>query len=408
MTRRSKRFERRFAKRQEKQNKFLKQYDNFENVCNRSSLYKAADHSKVNVLWKASVQNWSINQLLNTERLYRDLIAGRDVRKGFSKFVIYERGKKRNISAVRFYERVVQKSLCENVLYPIYTKSLIYDNGASQKGKGVKFAQDRLITHLRRHFRKYGNEGYILLIDFKGYFDNIDHEVLKSIYRKKIKDVRLLKLIDDFVDAYGKKGLGLGSETSQMHAIAFPNMIDHAIVETIQGVSFGRYMDDSYVIAKDKSILYKALDIIKRICLKLKIVLSEKKTKIISLKNFFTYLKTVFHFTDTGKIIKKPCRRNVTRQRRKVKRQIRLLKEGRLNAKEFQKSFESWAGSMLRRNARLTVWNMRRLIGKEFLKCQKKTKKQSRKLKGVLTRAIRNFAPMTTPRVKWRLKLQEL
>jgi hypothetical protein len=131
MTRRQKRFERRRACRAVKRDLFIKRYDNFNNVCNRTNLFEAADKSKRLVMWKASVQNWSIHQLLNTERLYRDLKAGKDVRKGFSHFVIFERGKRRNISAVRFYERIVQKTLCEKVLYPAYTRSLLFDNGAS-------------------------------------------------------------------------------------------------------------------------------------------------------------------------------------------------------------------------------------------------------------------------------------
>lgn len=405
MTRRQKRFERRRAYRAAKRNLFLKNYDNYNSVCDRTNLFYAADRSKRLVMWKASVQNWSIHQLLNTERLYRDLKAGKDVRKGFSYFTIYERGKRRNISAVRFYERIVQKTLCENVLYPAYTRSLLFDNGASQQGKGVKFSQDRLIKHLRQHFKRYGKDGYILLIDFKGYFENIDHDVLKSIYRRVFKDKNLLRLIDSFVDAYGEKGLGLGSETSQMHAIAFPNMIDHAVTEKIKGIKFGRYMDDSYIIAKSKNTLYKALNLIKHICDKLKIILSPKKTKIVSLKNCFVYLKTVFHFTDKGKIIKKPCRRNVTRQRRKVKKQIRLMENGKLGLPEFQKSFESWAGSMLRRNARLTVWNLRRLLKRKDIKlCRKK---QKRKLTAALTLVNRNCSNMITPRAKWYLSLQQ-
>ena len=157
MTRRQKRFERRKTRRTAKRDLFLNIYDNYNNVCDRTNLFYAADKSKRLVMWKASVQNWSIHQLLNTERLYRDLKAGKDVRKGFSHFTIFERGKKRNISAVRFYERIVQKCLCEKVLYPVYTKSLLYDNGASQQGKGVKFSQDRLIKHLQQHFKRFGN-----------------------------------------------------------------------------------------------------------------------------------------------------------------------------------------------------------------------------------------------------------
>ena len=364
MTRRKRRYERRKAAREAKRTAFLAKYDSFEQVCDRNHLFAAADLAKKHVMWKGTVQRWSMEQLLNTEKLYRDLKAGKDVRKGFAKFKVCERGKTRNISAVRFYERVVQKALCEYVLYPVYTKSVLYDNAASQCGKGTKFAADRMIRHLARHFRRCGQEGYAVLVDFKGYFENIDHDVAKAIYRQMFKDLRLLKLIDGFIDAYGVKGLGLGSETSQMHAIFYPNKIDHAITEThgCDKVFFGRYMDDSYILTENKSAAVRMLDKIRDWCRRLRIILSPKKTMIVRIKNGLKWLKTVFYLTATGKIVKKPEHKSVVRERRKLKKQIKLLRSKVINMAEVAQSFESWAGSMKRRNARLSVWNMRRFL----------------------------------------------
>lgn len=364
MTRRKRRYERRKAARDAKRAAFLAKYDSFEQVCDRNHLFAAADMAKKHVMWKGTVQRWSMEQLLNTEKLYRDLKAGKDVRKGFAKFKVCERGKTRNISAVRFYERVVQKALCKYVLYPVYTKSVLYDNAASQCGKGTKFAADRMIRYLARHFRRCGQEGYAVLVDFKGYFENIDHDVAKAIYRQMFKDLRLLKLIDGFIDAYGVKGLGLGSETSQMHAIFYPNKIDHAITEThgSDKVFFGRYMDDSYILTESKNAAIRMLDKIRDWCRRLRIILSPKKTMIVRIKNGLKWLKTVFYLTATGKIVKKPEHKSVVRERRKLKKQIKLLRSKVLNMAEVAQSFESWAGSMKRRNARLSVWNMRRFL----------------------------------------------
>lgn len=362
MTRRSERFERRRAKRQAKRAAFYAKYDDFDVLCNRQNLYDAATAAKKHVMWKGTVQRWSINQLLNTEKLRRDLIAGKDVRKGFSRFVVCERGKKRNISAVKFYERVVQKCLCQNILYPLYTKSLLYDNAASQKGKGTKFANDRLVTALKRFYKRNGTEGYALLVDFKGYFENINHDVLKEKYRRFFKDKKLLSYIDAFVDAYGDKGLGLGSETSQMHAIFYPNEIDHAITEQCKGVSYGRYMDDSYIIAKEKSTVIKALHILRQWCERLKIILSPKKTMLVKIRGGLKWLKTKFFLGKSGKVIKKPSRRSVVIERRKLKKQLEIVAAGGMKIAELLQSLESWAGSMKRRNARLTVWKMRQLL----------------------------------------------
>lgn len=363
MTRRSLRYEKRKARRLARREEYRKTYDDFNVICNRNNLFAAADDAKKRVMWKASVQKWSIHQLFMTERLYRDLKAGKDVRKGFSRFYIYERGKRRDISAVKFYERVAQKALCKYVLYPAFERSLIYDNAASRKNKGTKFAQDRLTTFLRRYYKHYGAEGYALCMDFKSYFDNINHDVAKEISRNELKDEQIVKLIDDFINAYGSKGLGLGSETSQMHAIRYPNKIDHVITEKAPDkVYYGRYMDDSYVIARSKAVLSVILGKIKNWCGKLKITLSPKKTKIIRLRDGLKWLQTKFYLTATGKIIKKPCRKAIVRERRKLKKQLGLLKAGVMTAAEIWRSFESWAGSMKRRNARLTVFNMRRLL----------------------------------------------
>ena len=63
----------------------------------------------------------------------------------------------------------------------MFSRSFIYDNGACIKGKGIKFAIDRLKCHLQRHYRKYGTDGYALVFDFSKYFDNIEHKPLKDI-----------------------------------------------------------------------------------------------------------------------------------------------------------------------------------------------------------------------------------
>lgn len=363
MTRRQKRFVRRKMLREQRKTAFLSRFDDFNVILNRDNLYKAAEDAKKRVMWKGTVQRWNINQLLETEKLFRDISEGKDVRKGFSRFTVYERGKIRRISAVRFYERVVQKCLCKKVLMPVYGNSLIYDNTASQQGKGMLFSCNRLTTHLRRFFKRYGTQGYALLIDFKGYFENINHAALKRLYRRYFKNRRLLCLIDGFVDAYGEKGLGLGSESNQMHAIYFPNEIDHIVNVGGHGrIYYGRYMNDSYVIAPEKSILQRILGKIKGVCEKLKIILSPKKTKIVTLKNGVKWLKTRFYLLENGKIIKKPCRSGIVRERRKLKKQLKLLKHGRISPAEIRQSFESWAGSMKRRNARLTVWKMRQIL----------------------------------------------
>jgi len=69
-----------------KRKAFLRQYDNFANICNRQNLFDAEVDARKNVMWKGSVQRWDIDRLLNNEKLYRDLLAGKSMCKGFSKY----------------------------------------------------------------------------------------------------------------------------------------------------------------------------------------------------------------------------------------------------------------------------------------------------------------------------------
>lgn len=357
MTRRSERRNRRELKRFLKTEEYRKLYDNFENLTNFEHLYNSTLKASKGVSWKVSVQRYVLSALMKTVKLQNELKNHKDVRKGFIEFFINERGKERFIQSVHISERVVQKCLCHYILYPLFTKSLIYDNSASQKGKGTSFAINRLKQHLRNHYQKYGNKGYILLIDFKSFFANINHDILKMIYRKYIKDPFVLKYTDDFVDAFGDKGLGLGSETSQLHSILYANAIDHYIKEVLKVKGYGRYMDDSYILCNDKKALEEILTKLRPLYEKNGIMINDKKTYITDLKHGFKFLKTRFYLMDNGKLILKPLRRFITLQRRKLKRQAKLG----LNKYYVERSMVSWQGSMSNKNAYQSVQNMNKL-----------------------------------------------
>lgn len=365
--RREQRYQRRKAARAAKRAAKIGQYDDFERVASLNSLYEAAKEASQGIKWKASVQRYNSLLLFNLVSTRADLLAGKDIRRGFICFDICERGKLRHIKSVHFSERVVQKSFCNNVLYPTFTRSLIYDNGASQKGKGTHFALRRLTTHLRRHYRKYGREGGILLIDFSDYFGNANHEALFEIYNKQFTDPRIIELGVSFIAAFGDIGLGLGSETSQINAVMLPNKPDHYAKEVLHIAGYGRFMDDTYCLHNDIEYLHECLDKLREIYAELGIIINEKKTRIVDLKHGFTFLKTRFYITETGRIIKKPCRESITRERRKLKKQARLVESGVLSFDDVRTSYASWRGSMEHRDAYRTLQSMDRLFNRLFI-----------------------------------------
>lgn len=375
------RYKRRKAKRDSKRKKVLEEHGDYYQVISRNALSRAAKEAAKGVKYKASVQRFMLRRLTNVAAINRNLVYHKDIRKGFICFILMERGKLRKIMSVHFSERVPQKSLNQNALIPVLTRSLIHDNGASRKGMGTGFAMKRLVGHLRWHFRRYGNEGYILLVDFSDYFGSIDHEVAKQIIADAFDDPGIIWLSNSFIDAYyefnvkyknlpeeeAHKGLGLGSEINQTIAISVPNPMDHYIKEVLRIKCYGRYMDDFYLIHPDKEYLKYCLSEIERICSVLKITVSEKKTKIVKLSHGFTFLKTKIYMTETGKIIRKPCHKAVVRERRKLKKQKKLLDAGIMTFADIRCSYASWKGSMKSRNARKTVHSMDKLFDSLFI-----------------------------------------
>lgn len=168
-------------------------------------------------------------------------------------------------------------------------------------------------------------------------------------------------------DTVEHKGLGLGSEDNQTIAVSYPNKLDHYIKEVLQIHEYARYMDDGYLIHESKEYLEYCLQEIRRICAELKIELNEKKTRIVKLSHGFTFLKTQIYLTDTGKILRKPCRKAVVRQRRKLVRQYRKFLAGELSFEDIRCSYASWRGCMEKKQARRTIHSMNRLFDRLFI-----------------------------------------
>ena len=138
--------------------------------------------------WKASTQKIFCNRLRTIRKLQQDLRSGNYTPLKGTSFCLREHGRLRLIKALRPVDLCAQHSLCDSVLFPQLQKYLIHDNGASQKGKGIAFTRKRFKQHLMSFIRKYGRDGYILLIDFRKFFDNIEHEKLIAAILDKIPD----------------------------------------------------------------------------------------------------------------------------------------------------------------------------------------------------------------------------
>lgn len=337
-----------------------------ERIADMDALYDAAMKSRRGVSWKASVQGYCLHVLGNVYKTRQDLLNGEDIRRGFHEFDLIERGKLRHISSVHFSERVVHKSLSQNALVPAIMPTLTAGNSANMKGRGVDYAIARLKNQLARHYRRHGTDGYVLLVDFSDYFARIDHDAAKRLVMKALDDERLVALTNSLIDACGDVGLGLGSEPNQILAVALPNPIDHWAEEMAGLEATGRYMDDSYYIDMSKDKLKLVLACIEILCDDLGITINKKKTRIVKLSRGFRFLKKRFYYGPTGKVVVRPSREAITRERRKLKAMLRMLDRGEITLRQISQSYQSWRGGMLRLDAHETVLSMDRLYKELF------------------------------------------
>ncbi len=368
---------------------------NLDAISDPNNLLDAFRKASNGSIWKSSVQKYEINLLKNIRQTQLDL-QNNNYRQGeFLEFELNERGHNRHIKALGIADRVVQRALCDEVLMPQLGKYLIYDNGASQKDKGVEFCRRRLEAHLHKYYRKYGSDGYFLHIDFRKFFDNIRHDKLLAAFSDKLDDDSVMPVLENMVQSFkidisysdkdltdqvfnsmeyakipadlktGKrymaKSMGIGSQVSQAAGVFFPTKID-TYCKVVRGCKFyGRYMDDIYIIHHDKEFLRSVLDGVREQSAEIGLFINEKKTQIFKLRHGFAFLKIKYNLTETGKIIKRPARDNITRQRRKMKKFRKLVDEGAMSIEDARNEVKSWLGANENLNAYRTCQNIRQL-----------------------------------------------
>ena len=137
-----------------------------EIICDANNLYRAYKVSVKTSKWKETTQKFMMNFLRYIFSIQDDLM-NRTLQNGpTQEFTLFERGRVRPITSIQIRDRIIRHVLCDEVLLPEVKKHIIYDNCASIKGRGISHQRDRFEVHLRKYYRLYGNEGWILFGDF--------------------------------------------------------------------------------------------------------------------------------------------------------------------------------------------------------------------------------------------------
>lgn len=174
----------------------------FEKIHSFESLYNAYRKARQGKRWKGAAAKFEVNLLEALNLLSAQIRTKRYTMSPYNTFEVYE-PKRRVVMSNSYKDKVVQHSLCDNVLEPILTRSFIRDNYASQVGKGTHYGLDRLQEFMRRFYRKNGIDGWILKGDISKYFYSIRHD------KAYLQECR--KQIEAFVQA---RGLSLNAKTN--------------------------------------------------------------------------------------------------------------------------------------------------------------------------------------------------
>ena len=392
---------------------------NIENIINADALFDASKSSEKGTLWKHSVQKYELNLLINIRRMQHAIRTGKYKPIEPREFILKERGKNRVIKSHDISDRVLQKSLNDNVLLPAVVNKLIYDNGASQIHKGLSFSRERFEKHMIHARKKYGRECVCLIADFSKYFDNIVHSILinqlssvlstgelelvKTCLKQFEVDVSYMsdEEYDSCIDTVfntleytkpepGKyettkimcKSVGIGSQLSQIAGIYYPHEIDNyfKIVKSVK--YYGRYMDDIYMFLPDMKTAKEYRTLLLDLCDILKIHLNEKKTRLVRINTQISYLKITYSFKEpTGKLIRRINSKTIGREKRRLMKFLNLYKKGMMNLYDILLCYRTWRYSYSKYDSKIAIHALDKFMLMNFPQLHKDYLKRKTKMK---------------------------
>ena len=318
--RREARYKRRQERRRRNRQARSDRLGGLEGVFSYHTMFKHGKKCCNGVRWKASTQNFELHLFSGTAKRRREVLTGKWKPGKTVSFPLCERGKFRIIDAPHITDRQIHKVLTKEVLAPLYCPGMIYDNGASQKGKGLHFHYKRLKEHLRWHYRRYGRTGAMFLMDFHHFFPEAPHALIYERHRELILDPNLRALADLVVAAVpGGVGMPLGVEPSQQEMVALPSFLDNWMKCQLSIHGMSHYMDDYDAVleSRERAERVKA-EAIRRAEAK-GLQVNRNKCHVIDLDKPFRFCKAKFQILPSGRIITHGCRDGMKRARRKMR-----------------------------------------------------------------------------------------
>lgn len=329
----------------------MKRFGNlFDELTSFGNLDRAAHAAAKGKRFQSNVSEFLFDRERRLCRLQDELRSRSYLPGAYRTFEIFE-PKRRMISAAPFRDRVVHHALCR-VLERVFESTFIFDSYACRVGKGTHAALDRFQRFARQH-------RYVLQCDVQKFFPSVDHEILKRLIARKIKDGGVLWLADRIIDCSNdqetaaflfpgddlltplsrRRGLPIGNQTSQFFANVYLNPFDHFILERLKAGCYVRYVDDFAIFSNDQRWLSQVREQCVEFLIGLRLKLHPTKSVISRTQDGNRFLG--FRVFPTHRLV---ARENLTRMRRRLRWMQEKFLSGELTAAEIRQRIISWIG----------------------------------------------------------------
>jgi len=179
-------------------------------------------------------------------------------------------------------DRVAQGAL-RNILEPIWERRFTEQSYGFRPGRSCKDA----LRHVDRKLKS--GCLWVVDVDIKGYFDNIDHEILMGELEKEIADGRVLELVEKYLkqnvmeqlrEWTPVKGTPQGAVISPLLANIHLHPVDKDMQE--KGCELVRYADDMVILCRSRDEAETVLKELRTHMERLGLELHPEKTRIVN------------------------------------------------------------------------------------------------------------------------------
>jgi len=325
----------------------MKIYNNvFDKIVSIENLFLAWDNFKVGKTKKKDVQafEWKLEE--NIFQLHRQLRRCSYKHGDYTSFYIRD-PKQRRIHKAEVRDRILHHAIF-SILNHIFELTFISHSFSCRVGFGTHKGFLALEKFIRKTSCNYTKPCYVLKCDIKKFFDTVNHDILKGILKRRIKDEKAIWLLGEIIDSFSSeqsdifssRGLPIGNLTSQLFANIYLNEFDQFIKNKLKLRYYARYTDDFVIVGNDRKELEKLLEPV-RLFLEenLDLKLHPNKIEIRKYSQGIDFLGFVAlsHYRAIRTKTKK-------RAFKKLKMRVEEYKTGKINRQSLEQALQSYLG----------------------------------------------------------------